>query len=48
MRSVRPGSAVAAVGIVVLCEPHMVVTSRDVIVRAKRARVNAGALALAR
>ena len=27
IRSARPGSAVSVVGIVVLCEPHMVVTS---------------------
>jgi len=28
MRSLRPGSALSFVGIVILCDPHIVVTSR--------------------
>ena len=47
MRSARPGSAVSFVGIVILDEPHMVVTS-GLIVTAKHATVNSARLRSAR
>ena len=47
MRSLRPGNALSFVGIVLLCDPHIVVTSVRPIVGVKPPAVNVAAPCIA-